>query len=117
MITDNSIYEVTRGEYKGFVEQIKPEYRRVEIIEIDKTHTAAKIFSTNTGKCLCSRLTYSADYGTPESEKYYVFEMPEDYERQAPIPKQQLVLKTKEEVQAFFDFLAKKMKEENNKND
>ena len=107
---DNSIYEVTRNEYKGFVEQIKPEYRRVEIEEVDKKHTATKIFSINTGKCLCSRVTYSADYGTPEPEKYYVFEMPENYERQAPIPKQQIVLETKEEVQAFFDFLAKKNK-------
>lgn len=110
MITDNSIYEVTRNEYKGFVEQIKPEYRRIEIKEIDERHTAAKIFSVNTGKCLCSRVTYSADYGDPEPEKYYVFEMPENYERQAPIPKQQLVLETKEEVQAFFDFLAKTIK-------
>lgn len=113
---DNSIYEVTRNEYKGFVEQIKPECRRVEIEEVDKKHTAIKIFSINTGKCLCSRVTYSADYGTPEPEKYYVFEMPENYERQMPIPKQQIVLKTKEEVQAFFDFLAKKNKKEN-KND
>ena len=112
---DNSIYEVTRNEYKGFVEQIKPECRRVEIEEVDKKHTATKIFSINTGKCLCSRVTYSVDYGTPEPEKYYVFEMPENYERQAPIPKQQIVLKTKEEVQAFFDFLAKNKKE--NKND
>ena len=113
---DNSIYEVTRNDYKGFVEQIKPECRRVEIEEVDKKHTVTKIFSTNTGKCLCSRVTYSADYGEPEPEKYYVFEMPEKYERQAPIPKQQLILETKEEVQAFFDFLAKKNKKEN-KND
>ena len=112
---DNSIYEVTRNDYKGFVEQIKPECRRVEIEEVDKKHIATKIFSINTGKCLCSRVTYSANYGTPEPEKYYIFEMPENYERQAPIPKQQIVLKTKEEVQAFFDFLAKNKKE--NKND
>lgn len=113
---DNSIYEVTRNEYKGFVEQIKPECRRVAIEEVDKKHTATKIFSINTEKCLCSRVTYSADYGTSEPEKYYIFEMPENYERQAPIPKQQIVLKTKEEVQAFFDFLAKETKKEN-KND
>ena len=116
MIIDNSIYEVTRNEYKGFIEQIKPEYRRVEIIEIDKRHTATKTFSTNTGKCLCSRLTYTADQGEREPEKYYVFEMPENFERQAPIPKQQIILESKEEVQAFFDFLAKKAKEEDNKN-
>lgn len=117
MITDNSIYEVTRNEYKGFIEQIKPEHRRVEVVEIDPIHTATKTFSINTGKCLCSRLTYSANYGEPEPEKYYVFEMPEDYERQAPIPKQQIVLETKEEVQAFFDFLAQQAKKETNKND
>lgn len=116
MITDNSIYEVTRNEYKGFVEQIKPEYRRVEVIEIDKRHTASKIFSKKTGKCLCSRVSYTATYGDPEPEKYYVFEIPEKEERQAPVPKQQIVLESKEEVQAFFDFLAKKAKEENNKN-
>ena len=117
MITDNSIYEVTRNEYKGFIEQIKPEHRRVETVEIDDRHTATKTFSINTGKCLCSRLTYIADYGEPEPEKYYIFEMPENYERQAPIPKRQIVLESKEEVQAFFDFLAKQIKEEKNKND
>ena len=109
---DESIYEVTRNEYKGFVEQIKPECRRVEVVQINNTHTAAKIYSINTGKCLCSRVAYSAKYGEPEPEKYYVFEMPEDYERQAPIPKQQLVLTTKEEVQALFELIAKKQKEE-----
>ena len=109
---DESIFEVTRNDYKGFVEQIKPDCRRIEVVQINSTHTAAKIFSKNTGKCLCSRVAYSADYGEPEPERYYIFEMPEDYERQAPIPKQQIVLKTKEEVQAFFDFLAKKAKEE-----
>ena len=117
MITDNSIYEVTRNEYKGFIEQIKPEHRRVETVEIDDRHTATKTFSINTGKCLCSRLTYIADYGEPEPEKYYIFEMPENYERRAPIPKRQIVLESKEEVQAFFDFLAKQIKEEKNKND
>jgi hypothetical protein len=116
MMIDKNIYEVSRNEYKGFVEQIKPECKRVEIKKIDEEHTATEIFSVNTGKCLCSRITYSADYGEHEPEKYYVFEMPEKYERQASIPKQQLVLETKEEVQAFFDFLAKKNKKENNKN-
>ena len=117
MITDNSIYEVTRDEYKGFIEQIKPECRRVEVIKINDTHTAAKIFSLKTGKCLCSRVSYTAEYGKPEPEKYYVFEMPDDDERQAPIPKQQIVLETKEQVQALFDFLAQQAKKENNKDD
>ena len=78
---NESIYEVTRNDYTSFVEQIKPEFRRVEVAKIDPTHTATKIFSKNTDKCLCSRLTYTADYGDPEPEKYYIFEMPENYER------------------------------------
>ena len=48
---DNSIYEVTREDYKGFVNQIKPECRDVKIEEIGTTHVAAKIFSKKTGKC------------------------------------------------------------------
>jgi len=75
---------------------------------------ATKIFSKNTNKCLCSRMTYIAKYGDPEPEKYYIFEMPEPYERNAPVPKTQIVLNTKEEVQAFFDFLSKRQKEKNN---
>ena len=70
MIND-SIYEVTRADYTNFVEQIKPEYRRVEVKEIDELHMATKIFSKNTNKCLCSRMTYIAKYGDPEPEKYY----------------------------------------------
>lgn len=102
-----SIYEVTRTEYMGFVEQIKPECRQIEVVEIDPIHTATKIFSKNTGKCLCSRITYTAEYGDPEPEIYYVFEMPEPEERQAPIPKIKITLKSKEEVQKFFDYFAK----------
>lgn len=103
-----SIYEVERADYSSFVEQIKPEARDVKIVEIDPIHTATKVFSKNTGKCLCSRLTYTANYGEPEPEKYYIFEMPEDYERQAPIPKYHLTLNNLEEVQAFFNLFKRK---------
>jgi len=105
-----SIYEVTRADYTSFVEQIKPEYRKVKVVEIDPIHTATKIFSTNTGKCLCSRVTYTAEYGDPEPEIYYIFEMPESYERLAPIPKMRITLNSKEEVQKFFDYFAQKQK-------
>jgi len=111
---NESIYEVTRADYIGFVEQIKPECRRVEVIEIDPIHTATKIFSINTNKCLCSRLTYTADYGEPEPEKYYIFELPESYERLPPIPKMRITLTSKEEVQKFFDFFSKQNKEKQN---
>ena len=57
----------------------------------------------NTNKLLCAR-EYCSLEDVPE--KYYIFEIPDNDERQAPIPKYQLKLETKEEVQAFFDFLA-----------
>ena len=111
---DNSIYEVTREDYKGFVNQIKPECRDVKIEEIGTTHVAAKIYSKKTGKCLCSRVSYSVDYGEPEPEKYYIFEMPEDDERQAPVPVKKITLTSKEEVQAFFDAIKKLQEQQNN---
>ena len=58
-------------------------------------------------------MTYTAEYGNPEPEKYYIFEMPEDYERQAPIPKMRITLNSKEEVQKFFDYFAEQRKKEN----
>ena len=111
---DSSIYEVTRDDYKGFVSQIKPECRDVRIEEIGDTHIAAKIYSKKTGKCLCSRVAYSADYGDPDPEKYYIFEMPDNDERCAPIPVQRITLTSKEEVQAFFDAIKKLQEEQKN---
>ena len=111
---DSSIYEVTRDDYKGFVNQIKPECRDVKIEEIGDTHVAAKIYSKKTGKCLCSRVAYSVDYGDPDPEKYYIFEMPDNDERCAPIPVQRITLTSKEEVQAFFDVVKKLQEEQKN---
>lgn len=111
---DNSIYEVTREDYKGFVNQINPECRDVRAEEIGDTHIATKIYSKKTGKCLCSRVAYSADYGNPDPEKYYIFEMPDDDERCAPIPVQRITLTSKEEVQAFFDAVKKLQEEQKN---
>ena len=59
---DNSIYEVTRDDYKGFVNQIKPECRDVRIEEIGDIHIAAKIYSKKTGKCLCSNMIIAYFY-------------------------------------------------------
>ena len=114
---NDSIYEVTREEYKGFVEQIKPEYRDVKIERIGSTHTAVKIYSKKTEKCLCSRVAYTAEYGDPEPEKYYIFEMPDNDERCAPTPVARVALTSKEEVQALFNAIAQIQKQEREKNE
>ena len=113
MNVNDSIFEVSRADYQGFVEIIKPEFRNVETIDLDKWHVATKIFSKKTNKCLCSRVTYTGptDEDTHEPERYYIFEMPEDEERQPPTPKRRIVLESKEEVQAFINGLSLLQKE------
>lgn len=115
-MNNQSIFEVTRSEYKGFIETIKPEFKQVEELQLDKWHKAIRIISKKTGKCLTSRVIHLIeDEEMHEPEKYYIFEMPDDEERLPPIPHLQIQLETKEEVQAFLDGL-KKMRE-NQKND
>lgn len=110
---DESIYEVTRDDYKGFVNEIKPEFRDIRVEDIGVSHIAAKIYSKKTGKCLCSRVGVKPDSGFEGPEKYYIFEMPDNDERRAPTPVYKLQLETKEEVQAFFDFINKQKEKEN----
>ena len=112
------IFSVTRADYKDFVLQIKPEARRVETVELNNYTTATKIFSKNTGKCLCSRVSYRAggpDDSENRPEEYFIFEMPEDDERLEPIPRVQVELTTIEQVQKLFDGLSKMSKEHSKK--
>lgn len=112
-----NIFEVDRKDYTSFLEQIKPECRYIDIIDLSKWSTATKVFSIKTNKCLCSRISYKerVEGQKPESEKYFIFEMPESDERREPIPKIQLHLETPEQVQAFFNIISEISKE--NKND
>ena len=102
---DNSIYEVERDDYVGFIGQLNKEMMDVEQIYKDNSNILS-IYSKTTGKHLCSRII--SEDGT---EKYYVINMPEENERIAPKPIRQIKLETQEEVQAFFDALNKIQKE------
>ena len=110
-------YSVSRAEYKAFVDEIKPEYRDVKETKLTPYSIATQIFSKKTGKCLCSRVTYQERVEGEERlpEQYYVFEMPDNDERRAQIPKTKVVLETPQQVQQFLDGL-KKLREEH-KND
>ena len=98
---DNSIYEVERDEYVGFISQLNKEMMDVEQFYEDDL-TIMKIKSKNTGIHLCTRII-----PTEGAEHYYVFHMPADDERIAPKPVMKITLDNKEEVQAFFDALNK----------
>ena len=102
---DNSIYEVDRDDYVGFIGQLNKQMMDVEQLYQDDL-TIMKIKSKETGKHLCSRVITQDG-----PEHYYIFNMPEDSERIAPKPIRQIKLETKEEVQAFFDALNKIQKE------
>ena len=97
----NSIYEVERDDYVGFIGQLNKEMMDVEQY-YEENMTIIKIKSKNTGTHLCTRII-------PEDgeEHYFVFNMPADNERIAPKPVMKITLDNKEEVQAFFDALNK----------
>lgn len=98
---DNSIYEVERDDYVGFISQLNKEMMDVEQF-YENDLTIMKIKSKTTGTHLCTRII-PAD----GEEHYYVFNMPADDERIAPKPVMKVTLNTKEEVQSFFDALNK----------
>lgn len=105
---NESIFEVSRDDYKYFIETIKSETKNIITEKLDDWHEVTKIFSKKTGKCLASRITHIPyEDEAREPEKYYIFELPNDDERMAPIPHMKIVLETKEEVQAFLDGIKK----------
>ena len=96
---NNSIYEVNRDEYAGFIGQLNKQMMDVEQFYEDKL-TIMKIKSKKTGTHLCTRMI------TEDGEEYYyIFNMPDDSERVAPKPVMKITLDNKEDVQAFFNAL------------
>ena len=98
---NNSIYEVSRDEYAGFIGQLNKQMMDVEQY-YESEMTIIKIKSKTTGRHLCTRIIPDNDI-----EHYFVFNMPEDEERIAPKPVLKVNLETQEEVQTFFNALGK----------
>lgn len=98
---DNSIYEVTRDEYVGFLGQLNKTMMDIEQF-YEENLTIMKVRSKNTGIHLCTRIIPKEG-----DEHYYIFNMPADDERVAPKPVMKITLESKDEVQAFFDALNK----------
>ena len=105
---DNSIYEVNRDEYAGFIGQLNKTMMDVEQY-YEEQMTIIKIKSHNTGKLLCTRIIPE-----DEAEHYYIFNMPENDERIAPKPIMKVVLDNKEDVQTFFNILNQLQQEKKN---
>ena len=104
----DDIYEVSRDEYVGFLNQIRPSARATKTLE-EKNYTILNSYSIKNNNHLCTRMIPKNE---DEIEKYYVINMPDDDERQAPKAVRKIVLESKEEVQTFFDILSKLQKGE-----
>lgn len=102
---NKEFYEVTREEYAAFVETLKPECRRIEVKE-DKDSITYNIYSIKRDILLCSR-----ESNRHKPEKYYIYELADAEESKPAIPKTRLVLDSREQVQAFFNAVAKMAKE------
>lgn len=105
---DESIYEVTRSDYKNFLETIKSSIRDVREFN-DGDYHCIEVYSKTNGDKLASRKFYMGD--DKREEHYYIWNMPCAEDSVPPVPKYNLKLETKEEVQAFLNFLAKQNKE------
>ena len=99
---DNSIYEVERDEYVGFLGQLNKQKMDLENFDYVDGYIV-KIKSKKTGKHLTTRIIDNEK----NEEHYFIFNMPDDDERIEPKGVMKVTLNTKEEVQALFDAINK----------
>lgn len=107
---NNEVFEVTRADYKSFIERLVKGVIFTKEETIDENTCQMNVFSKKTNKLLCAR-KYSKIKDA--KEKYYIFEYPDSDEWIDAIPKVKITLETKEEVQAVLEAF-KKMREEQN---
>ena len=106
---DNSIYEVERDDYVGFINQLNKEKTDLEVHEYAGGYIV-KIKTKKNNKHLSTRIIDNEK----NEEHYYIFNMPDDDERIQPRGVMKVTLNSKEEVQAFFDALNKLQQEAKN---
>ena len=105
---NKEIFEVTKADFRAFAERLKPECCRTETTQPEEDFLQMYTYSNRTGTLLCGR-----EKKLDSPEKYYIFNYPEEDEWGPAIPKMNVTLETKEEVQALFEAIAK-MKEQQN---
>ena len=96
---DTNIYEVTKTEYKAFIEQLIPGSMKIEEIHKDNCKKI-RLISKKTKQLICERIV------TESETQYFIYTIPDDEERRAPITKLQLQLNSREEVQNFFNLIS-----------
>ena len=106
---NKEIYEVDRNEYVGLIGEMKTSCFDM-IKEYQENDIIIKLVNKTTNKIMTERIIHD-----DQSEQYYIYELPNDTERQPPKKIRQYILESKEEVQAFFDILNKLQKEKHDR--
>ena len=104
-IFNPEIYEVTRDEFKGFLDELKPDCVDYKVYQ-NEDIKVIRIFAKND----MTRL-FAEQIIKPDEISYYVYEMPKNEERQASKPIRKVILETPEEVETFFKALNALQKE------
>lgn len=104
----DSMYEVTRNDYKGFIRRLYPEKIYSYCVEYEDCITYG-IKSLRTDNILCARTSFKED-GIPE--KYFIVNYPEDDEWGAAVPVFRYVCSSPEEFQKILNFYSEKNKNE-----
>ena len=100
----SEIYEISRDDYVGFFGQIKKECIDTEIESHDNGFKMYVFNKTHTKH-------FATYININDQENYYIFDMPDVEERCPPKRVRKIQLNTREEVEAFFNIIAKLQKE------
>lgn len=104
---DNSLFEVTRGDYTSILHHFKSEARKVEETRMPDDSIFTIVYSKVRGIKICGRRSW-----IDKPEKYYIWELLKPEESQPYDPPLQVELTDPKQVQAVLDYFAKKRKEE-----
>lgn len=104
----DSIYEVERIDYVAFIRGIKSDYRIVKTTDFEDCEIT-EVHSKLTNKLLGARVSHK----NSAPEQYYIFAIPEAEESTPVTPRTNIILETREQVQAFFNAI-KKLREKKN---
>ena len=105
---DKEIYEVTRDEFKGFLDELKPECVDYRICQTGDNKIIRVFAKDSMDRLFAEQILLEGN------AQYYIYEMPRNDERQVSKPIRKIVLETKEEVEKFFEVLNKIQKGEHN---
>ena len=102
---DNSIYEVERDDFKGFIDQLNPKCIDYAVYELGELKSIRIFAKDDHDRLFAEQVIKNGE------SSYFVYEMPEKCERIEPKPVRKITLETKEEVEHFFKALNKLQQE------